>query len=140
MVKIIPIMLFFIGICLGKTQFTDRQIAIMVPKYFARDHHSPKITRTRVYAENGKKVLHLEIKVNRNRFEGEIDYTLGAMASLCQYANRPFDKFVVIIHPEGRNVKAEILEAKARCTIDYFVNKKVKYDRWVKKCTEIKKL
>ena len=42
----------------GKTKFTDRQVAMMIPKYFARDHNSPKITRTRVYGENGKKVLH----------------------------------------------------------------------------------
>jgi len=139
-VKRIPIMLFLLNVCIGKTQFTDRQIAIMVPKYFSRDHHSPTITRTRVYAEEGKKVFHLEIEVNRNRYEGEIDYTLGAMASLCQYAKRPFDKFVVIMHQDGRNTDSEILEAKARCTIDYFINKRMKYDRWVKKCTQTEKL
>ena len=61
-------------ICVAKPQFTDRQVAMMIPKYFARDHHSPPITRTRIYGENGKKVFHLEIKVNRNRFEGEMDY------------------------------------------------------------------
>ena len=107
MVKRIPIMLFLINICICKTQFTDRQIAMMDPKYFSRDHHSPTITRTRVYAEEGKKVFHLEIEVNRNRYEGEVDYTLGAMASLCQYAKRPFDKFVVIMHQDGRNIDSE---------------------------------
>ena len=50
----------------GKTKFTDRQVAMMIPKYFARDHNAPKITRTRVYGENGKKILHLNIEVNRN--------------------------------------------------------------------------
>ena len=54
----------------AKTKFSDRQIATMIPKYFARDHNSPQITRTRVYAEDGKKVLHLNIEVNRNRFGG----------------------------------------------------------------------
>ena len=52
----------------GKTKFTDRQVAMMIPKYFARDHNAPKITRTRVYGEDGKKVLHLNIEVNRNRY------------------------------------------------------------------------
>ena len=40
----------------GKAKFSDRQVATMIPKYFARDHNSPKITRTRVYAEDSKKV------------------------------------------------------------------------------------
>ena len=38
----------------AKTKFSDRQVATMIPKYFARDHNAPKITRTRVYAEDGK--------------------------------------------------------------------------------------
>ena len=137
---IIIIIISLMTICTAKTEFTDRQIAMMIPKYFARDHHSPPITRTRIYGENGKKVFHLEIKVNRNRYEGEMDYTVSAMASVCQYAKRPFDKFVVIMHPDGRNMETEKLEAKARCTIDHFVNKRMEYERWLKKCTSIKKI
>ena len=121
--RTIIIIISLMTVCTAKTEFTDRQIAMMIPKYFARDHHSPPITRTRIYGENGKKVFHLEIKVNRNRYEGEMDYTVSAMASVCQYAKRPFDK----------------LEAKARCTIDHFVNKRMEYERWLKKCTSIKK-
>ena len=133
--RTITIIITFMTICVAKPQFTDRQVAMMIPKYFARDHHSPPITRTRIYGENGKKVFHLEIKVNRNRFEGEMEYTVAAMASICQYAKRPFDKFVVIMHPDGRNMEPEMLEAKARCSIDHFVNKRMEYNRWLKKCT-----
>ena len=61
----------------GKTKFTDRQVATMIPKYFARDHNAPKITRTRVYGENGKKVLHLNIEVNRNAYGRQIDSFVG---------------------------------------------------------------
>ena len=136
----ITIIITFMTICVAKPQFTDRQVAMMIPKYFARDHHSPPITRTRIYGENGKKVFHLEIKVNRNRFEGEMDYTVAAMASICQYAKRPFDKFVVIMHPDGRNMEPEMLEAKARCSIDHFVNKRMGYNRWLKKCTTLTKI
>ncbi len=136
----ITIIITFMTICVAKPQFTDRQVAMMIPKYFARDHHSPPITRTRIYGENGKKVFHLEIKVNRNRFEGEMDYTVAAMASICQYAKRPFDKFVVIMHPDGRNMEPEMLEAKARCSIDHFVNKRMEYNRWLKKCTTLTKI
>ena len=31
----------------GKTKFSDRQVATMMPKYFARDHNAPQITKTR---------------------------------------------------------------------------------------------
>ena len=46
----------------GKNKFTDRQIAMMIPKYFARDQNSPKITRTRIYGEKGEKILGLNIE------------------------------------------------------------------------------
>ena len=81
----------------GKTKFTDRQVAMMIPKYFARDHNAPKITRTRVYGENGKKILHLNIEVNRNRYENQMEYALSAMARVSQHAARPFDIFVLIM-------------------------------------------
>ena len=124
----------------GKAKFSDRQVATMIPKYFARDHNSPKITRTRVYAEDNKKVLHLNIEVNRNRYENQMQYALSAMASVSQYAARPFDKFVLIMEPNSRQFDTEKIEAKAKCTIDYFVFKRVKNDRWSKKCISIEKI
>ena len=124
----------------GKAKFSDRQVATMIPKYFARDHNSPKITRTRVYAEENKKVLHLNIEVNRNRYENQMQYALSAMASVSQYAARPFDKFVLIMEPNSRQFDTEKIEAKAKCTIDYFVFKRVKNDRWSKKCISIEKI
>ena len=124
----------------GKAKFSDRQVATMIPKYFARDHNSPKITRTRVYAEDSKKVLHLNIEVNRNRYENQMQYALSAMASVSQYAARPFDKFVLIMEPNSRQFDTEKIEAKAKCTIDYFVFKRVKNDRWSKKCISIEKI
>ena len=124
----------------GRPKFSDRQVAVMIPKYFARDHNSPKITRTRVYAEDSKKVLHLNIEVNRNRYENQMQYALSAMASVSQYAARPFDKFVLIMEPNSRQFDTEKIEAKAKCTIDYFVFKRVKNDRWSKKCISIEKI
>ena len=124
----------------AKTKFSDRQVATMIPKYFARDHNSPKITRTRVYAEDNQKVLHLNIEVNRNRYENQMQYALSAMASVSQYAARPFDKFVLIMEPNSRQFETEKVEAKAKCTIDYFVYKRVKNERWVNKCIDIEKI
>ena len=134
------ILICMVGFCNAKTKFSDRDVAAMIPKYFARDHNSPSITRTRIYGENGKKVLHLNIQVNRNRFENQMEYALSAMASICQYAERPFDKFVLIMEPNSRQIDTERLEAKAKCTIDYFVFKRVKYNRWSSKCITTEKI
>tara|TARA_B100000959_G_C14908871_1_gene594246 strand:- start:140 stop:577 length:438 start_codon:yes stop_codon:yes gene_type:complete len=135
----IKLMLFFLlaTSAYAKTKFTDRQVATMIPKYFSRDHNAPKITRTRVYGENGKKILHLNIEVNRNRYENQMEYALSAMASVSQHAARPFDTFVLIMEQSSRQLVNERVEAKAKCTIDYFVFKRVKNDRWVNKCIKI---
>tara|TARA_B100000214_G_C23856660_1_gene576033 strand:- start:55 stop:441 length:387 start_codon:yes stop_codon:yes gene_type:complete len=123
---------------MAKPKFSDQQVAAMIPKYFARDHNSPKINRTRIYGEDGEKILHLNIAVNRNRYENQMEYALSAMASVCQYAKRPFDKFVLIMEPNTRQFKTERVDAKAKCTIDYFIFKRVKMDRWSGKCISIK--
>tara|TARA_B100000929_G_scaffold262546_1_gene227950 strand:+ start:787 stop:1224 length:438 start_codon:yes stop_codon:yes gene_type:complete len=136
----ICIMLHSPTIIEARPKFSDRQVAIMIPKYFAREHNAPLITRTRVYAEDGKKVLHLNIEVNRNRFENQMEYALSAMASVSQYAARPFDTFVLVMEPNSRNFDTEIVEAKAKCTIDYFVFKRVKNNRWSKKCISIERI
>ena len=133
-------LLLLVSLCGAKTKFTDHQVASMIPRYFARDHHAPPITRTRIYGENGQKILHLDIQVNRNRYEGEMEYALSAMASVCQYAKKPFDKFVLIMEPDNRQSETEMVEAKAKCTIDHFVFKRVKRDRWLKKCTTLTKI
>ena len=137
---ILAILLQLHSVLNAKTKFSDRQVATMIPKYFARDHNSPQITRTRVYAEDGKKVLHLDIEVNRNRFENQMEYALSAMASIARYASRPFDKFVLVMVPNSRQFDIEKVDAKAKCTIDYFVFKRVKNDRWSKQCIKIEKI
>ena len=137
---ILAILLQLQTVLSAKTKFSDRQVATMIPKYFARDHNAPQITKTRVYAEDGKKVLHLDIEVNRNRFENQMEYALSAMASVARYASRPFDKFVLIMEPDNRQLYTEKVDAKAKCTIDYFVFKRVKNDRWSKQCIRIEKI
>ena len=124
----------------ARPKFSDRQVATMIPKYFSRDHNSPEITRTRVYGEDGKKVLHLNIKVNRNRYENQMEYALSAMASVSQYAKQPFDVFILMMEQNSRQLRDERVEAKAKCTIDYFVFKRVKSNRWYKKCLKVRKI
>ena len=68
-----------------------------------------------------------------------MEYALSAMASVSQYAARPFDTFVLIMEPNSRQYEMEKIKAKAKCTIDYFVFKRVKNDKWSKKCIKIDK-
>ena len=121
----------------SKKRFTDRQIAAMIPKYFERDHNSPNIKRIRIYGKDEQKYLHLEIDVNRNRYSGEIDYTLSAMANICQYAKYPFDMFIVVMHSVVRSEEPEALKTNAKCTIDYFIHNRISRKRWSEKCTTI---
>ena len=109
----------------SKKRFTDRQVAAMIPKYFDRDHNSPNIKRIRIYGKDEQKYLHLEIDVNRNRYLGELDYTLSAMANITQYAKYPFDVFIVVMQPVVRSEEPEALRSNAKCTIDYFIHKRI---------------
>jgi len=139
----IIIRLIFISITLSylypasKKHFTDKQIANMIPKYFNREHNSPNIKRIRVYGKNNEKYLHMEIDINRNRYQGEIDFTLYAMANITQYAKIPFDKFVITMYPAIRSKDPEMLLADARCTIDYLIHKSKTKKRWSETCFKI---
>ena len=118
----------------SKKHFTDQQIANMIPNYFHREHNSPNIKRIRVYGKDNEKYLHMEIDVNRNRYQGEADFTLYAMADITQYAKIPFDKFVIIMYPAIKSEEPEMIKADARCTIDYLINKSKTKKRWSETC------
>jgi len=118
----------------SKKHFTDQQIANMIPNYFYREHNSPNIKRIRVYGKDNEKYLHMEIDVNRNRYQGEADFTLYAMADITQYAKIPFDKFVIIMYPAIKSEEPEMIKADARCTIDYLINKSKTKKRWSETC------
>ena len=118
----------------SKKHFTDKQIANMIPNYFYREHNSPNIKRIRVYGKDNEKYLHMEIDVNRNRYQGETDFTLYAMADITQYAKIPFDKFVIIMYPAIKSEEPEMIKADARCTIDYLINKSKTKKRWSEEC------
>ena len=120
----------------SKKHFTDQQIANMIPNYFYREHNSPNIKRIRVYGKDNEKYLHIEIDVNRNRYQGETDFTLYAMADITQYAKIPFDKFVIIMHPAIKSEEPEMIKADAECTIDYLINKSKTKKRWTETCVK----
>ena len=69
-----------------------------------------------------------------------MEYALSAMASVSQYAARPFDTFVLIIEQGSRQISDEKVEAKTKFTIDHFIFKRVKKDRWVNKYVNIREI
>ena len=121
----------------SKKHFTDQQIAKMIPNYFYREHNSPNVKRIRIYGKDNDKYLHMEIDINRNRYQGEVDFTLYAMANITQYAKIPFDKFVIIMYPAIKSKEPEMLKADARCTIDYLIHKSKTKKRWSETCLKI---
>ena len=121
----------------SKKHFTDQQIANMIPNYFYREHNSPNIKRIRVYGKDNEKYLHMEIDVNRNRYQGEVDFTLYAMANITQYAKIPFDEFVIIMYPAIKSEEPEMIKADAGCTIDYLIHKSKTKKRWSESCFKI---
>ena len=121
----------------SKKHFTDQQIANMIPNYFYREHNSPNIKRIRVYGKDNEKYLHMEIDVNRNRYQGEADFTLYAMADITQYAKIPFDKFIIILYPAIKSEDTEMIKSDAKCTIDYLINKSKTKKRWSESCIKI---
>jgi len=44
------------------------------------------------------------------------------------------------MEPNSRQFETERIEAKAKCTIDYFVFKRVKKDKWSEKCISIEQI
>ena len=50
------------------------------------------------------------------------------------------DMFVLIMQQDSRQLNDEKVEAKAKCTIDHFVFKRVKADRWVDKCLTVEEI
>ena len=137
----IKVILLFITISsaypASKKHFTDKQIANMIPNYFNREHNAPNINRIRVYAKDNEKYLHIEIDVNRNRYQGEVDFTLYALANISQYAKIPFDQFVIVLHPAIKSQDIELVKADAPCTIDYLIHKSKTEKRWSETCLKI---
>ena len=137
-IKAILIFITISSFCLAsKKHFTDKQIANMIPNYFNREHNAPNIKRIRVYAKDNEKYLHLEIDVDRNRYQGEVDFTLYALANISQYAKIPFDQFVVVLHPAIKSQDLELVKADAACTIDYLIHKSKTEKRWSETCLKI---
>ena len=127
------VFLFFISsILIAKPKFTDQQIAGMTPKYFKRNHTAPKLKGIKIYKEGNERIYYIEIIANRNRSSDDLSFAVSALANMGQYAKKPFNKYVVVMHYNVRGKSVDICEANARCTADYTIRKQITYDQWYK--------
>ncbi len=118
----------------AKPKFTDRQIAAMTPTYFSRDHTAPKLKTVKIFYEGTDRVYQVEIFSSRNRSNDDLGFAITALANMGQYAKKPYDKFIIVMHYDLRGKASDICEAKAKCTIDHVIRKRVAYDDWYKNC------
>ena len=130
----IMFLIFIFSFLTAKPKFTDQQIAGMTPKYFKRNHTAPKLKSLKIYKEGNQRIYYIEIIADRNRSNEDLSFAVSALANMGQYAKKPFNKYVVVMHYNVRGKGVDICEANARCTADYMIRKQMTYDQWYKKC------
>lgn len=126
--------LAMLTVATAKPKFTDRQIASMTPRYFSRDHTAPKLKTVKIFYEGGERVYQVEIFSSRNRYNDDLGFAVSALATMGQYAKNPYDKFIIVMHYDLPGKAPDICEAKAKCTIDHVIHKRVEYNDWYKNC------
>jgi len=130
----IVFLIFISSFLMAKPKFTDQQIAGMTPKYFKRNLTAPKLKGLKIYKEGNQRIYYIEIIADRNRSSEDLSFAVSALANMGQYAKKPFNKYVVVMHYNLRGKEVDICEANARCTADYMIRKQITYDEWYKKC------
>jgi len=136
MKQLITFLIILTSFMVAKPKFSDKQIAAMTPQYFSRNHKAPKLVGLKIYMDNGQRIYHVEIKVDRNRSSEDLSFAVSALANMGQYAKKPFKKYVVVMHSDVRGQAPDVCEANARCTTDYMIRKQITYDHWYKKCVK----
>ena len=96
MKQLITFLIILTSFMVAKPKFTDKQIAAMTPQYFSRNHKAPKLVGLKIYMDNGQRIYHVEIKVDRNRSSEDLSFAVSALANMGQYAKKPFKKYFKI--------------------------------------------
>ena len=125
---------------IAKPKFSDDQLKAMTPRYFQRNHSAPELMGVSVYKTREGRVYQVDIKVDRNRSNEDLGFAYSALTNMGQYARRPFNQFIVVLHSNVRNNPPQICIGKAKCSIDCFIHRKVSYEKWYKECIYFKEL
>ena len=92
----------------------------------------PNLLDIHIYSNKEGRVLQLDIEGDINN-KNYVFMGMKAMSLIGQYSKTPFHKFILIEHyPEPKIPSG--FESGSDCAINYFVNKKIPENKWVKDC------
>ena len=93
----------------------------------------PYLLDMHIYSDKEGRVLQLDIEGVDINNKDYVLMVMEAMSLIGQYSKIPFHKFILIEHyPEPKIPTG--FESDADCAINYFVNKKIPENSWVKDC------
>ena len=131
MMKIITYFMFT-SIIMSKPLYGDKQIYSMLKNHCEMINGFPNLLDIHIYSNKEGRVLQLDIEVDINN-KNYVFMGMKAMSLIGQYSKTPFHKFILIEHyPEPKIPSG--FESSSDCAINYFVNKKIPENEWVKDC------
>ena len=131
MMKIITFFMFT-SIIMSKPLYGDKQIYSMLKNHCEMINGFPNLLDIHIYSNKEGRVLQLDIEWDINN-KNYVFMGMEAMSLIGQYSKTPFHKFILIEHyPEPKIPSG--FESDSDCAINYFVNKKIPENRWIKDC------
>ncbi len=122
------------GLLFPKPRFSDIQLKAMTPHYFARNHSAPELLGVNIYTSHKGRVFQVDIAVDRNRSNDDLGFAYTALTTMGEYAKKPFQQFIVVMHYDQRNRPPRVVVGQAKCSLDCFIRKKVSYEYWYENC------
>ena len=117
---------------MSKPLYGDKQIYSMLKNHCEMINGFPNLLDIHIYSDKEGRVLQLDIEGDINN-KNYVFMGMEAMSLIGQYSKTPFHKFILIEHyPEPKIPTG--FESDADCAINYFVNKNIPENRWVKDC------
>ena len=130
--KIITIVLLILAVITAKPIYGDKQIYSLLKNQCEKITDFPEILGIHIYNDKKGKVLQMDIEVKTNNNKNII-MAMQAMSQIAQFSKTPFHKFIIIVHYTEHKIP-EGYESDAECAINYFVEKKILENSWMKDC------
>ena len=122
----------FTSIIMSKPLYGDKQIYSMLKNHCEMINGFPNLLDIHIYSNKEGRVLQLDIEGDINN-KNYVFMGMEAMSLIGQYSKTPFYKFILIGHYPEPNIPMGF-ESNSDCAINYFVNKKIPKNRWIKDC------
>ena len=122
----------FTSIIMSKPLYGDKQIYSMLKNHCKMINGFPNLLDIHIYSNKEGRVLQLDIDGDINN-KNHVFMGMEAMSLIGQYSKTPFHKFILIEHYPEPKIPSSF-ESDSDCAINYFVNKKIPENRWIKDC------